>query len=94
MTLSIVVVASLMIGTLPFIDNWSHIGGFVFGLVSAIVFLPYITFGKWDLTRKCLLLVFAIPSLIIMLIVAFVYFYRVQSIHFCSWCHYAHSPLH
>lgn len=86
--LTIVVVSSLMIGTLPFIDNWSHVGGFVFGLVSGIVFLPYITFGKWDLTRKRLMLFFAIPSLIVMLIIEFVYFYKVQSIHFCSWCHY------
>jgi hypothetical protein len=27
-----IVIVSLGIGTLPFIDNWSHLGGFVFGL--------------------------------------------------------------
>lgn len=26
-----IVVVLLMIGTLPYVDNWSHIGGFVFG---------------------------------------------------------------
>ena len=30
MTISVV---ALMIGTLPLIDNWSHVGGFVFGLL-------------------------------------------------------------
>ena len=86
--LTFVVVVSLMIGTLPYIDNWSHIGGFVFGLVSGIVFLPYITFGQWDITRKRFMLLLAVPGLIVMLVLAFVYFYKVQSINFCSWCNY------
>ena len=50
--LLMVIAVAFIIGTLPFVDNWSHLGGFVFGLFSAIVFLPYITFGKADLTRK------------------------------------------
>ena len=29
--LMFVIIVFLMIGTLPFIDNWSHVGGFVFG---------------------------------------------------------------
>ena len=56
------------------------------GLVSGVIFLPYITFGQWDLTRKRLMLLFAIPSLIVMLIIAFIYFYKVQSTKFCAWC--------
>ena len=35
----------LAVGTLPFIDNWAHIGGFFFGVLAAIIFLPYLTFG-------------------------------------------------
>lgn len=82
------VVVALMVGTLPYVDNWSHIGGFCFGAVSGIVFLPYITFGKWDARRKRILLVLCIPLLMIMFIVAFVMFYMIQNPNFCSWCQY------
>ncbi len=61
------------------VDNWSHIGGFCFGAVSGIVFLPYITFGKWDARRKRILLLLCIPLLMIMFIVAFVMFYLIQN---------------
>lgn len=46
------IIALMLIGTLPWVDNWAHIGGFVFGLFAAIVFLPYITFGRADKIRK------------------------------------------
>ena len=78
----------LLVGTLPFIDNWSHIGGFVFGIVSGIVFLPYVTFGDWDLKRKRILLMICIPTLLLMIVLAFLTFYRLQTTTFCSWCKY------
>ena len=37
---------ALMVGTLPFVDNFANIGGFLFGIPLAIIFLPYITFGS------------------------------------------------
>lgn len=123
-----VVLALLLIGTLPFLDNWSHVGGFAFGehvslkccvsgffvffylslelklswlhenlfshlswwlgVVSGIVFLPYITFGEWDVARKRLLFLICFPLLIAMFVAAFVTFYQIQNTEFCSWCHY------
>lgn len=41
-----------MVGTLPFVDNFAHIGGLVFGIFAAMAFLPYITFGRWNRIRK------------------------------------------
>eukprot|EP00056_Hartaetosiga_gracilis_P009437 m.135784 g.135784 ORF g.135784 m.135784 type:complete len:891 (-) comp13126_c0_seq1:26-2698(-) len=41
--LSILLIFTLLIGLLPYIDNYSHIGGFVFGAVTAIAVLPYVT---------------------------------------------------
>eukprot|EP00122_Pirum_gemmata_P010192 Pgem_evm1s9424 len=35
---------SLGIGTLPYVDNFAHFGGFLYGGFAAIVFLPYVTF--------------------------------------------------
>lgn len=65
---------ALGIGTLPYIDNWSHIGGFFFGIVSGIVFLPYITFGQWDARRKKILLLVCCPLLLGMILLALVTF--------------------
>ena len=86
--LTVILVFLLALGTLPFIDNLANIGGFLFGIPAAIVFLPYITFGKWDAWRKRILLIICIPLLIIMYAVAFIVFYLVRDPDFCSVCHY------
>jgi len=83
----IVFLVSTIIGTLPWIDNYAHLGGFFFGLVAGVVFLPNITFGKWDSQRKKLLLLVSIPLLLVMIIMGFVIFYLAGS-NFCSFCHY------
>ncbi|EDQ87669.1 uncharacterized protein MONBRDRAFT_27089 [Monosiga brevicollis MX1] len=83
-----VIAVLLLVGTTSYVDNWSHIGGFAFGLVSGIIFIPYITFGKWDLARKRLLLFICAPLLLVMFVAAFVTFYQIQNTEFCSWCDY------
>ncbi|XP_049758811.1 inactive rhomboid protein 1 isoform X1 [Elephas maximus indicus] len=46
-------------GLLPWIDNFAHISGFVSGLFLSFAFLPYISFGKFDLYRKrCQIIIF------------------------------------
>eukprot|EP00056_Hartaetosiga_gracilis_P005497 m.85323 g.85323 ORF g.85323 m.85323 type:complete len:628 (+) comp12188_c0_seq1:148-2031(+) len=84
----LIVVFFLLIGTTSYLDNWSHIAGFAFGIVSGILFLPYVTFGSWDLARKRLLVFISFPLLIAMIIMTFVTFYVIQNTDFCSWCHY------
>ena len=87
--LSVIIVVFLMVGTLPYVDNFAHFGGFFFGVVAAIIFLPYITFGKWDARRKRILLIIAVPGLIFMYIIGVVVFYVVQdSPTFCPNCKY------
>eukprot|EP00118_Oscarella_pearsei_P017384 m.171691 g.171691 ORF g.171691 m.171691 type:complete len:729 (+) comp39070_c1_seq4:1248-3434(+) len=87
--LTFIVVVFLMIGTLPYVDNFAHIGGFCFGLVAGVIFLPYITFGKWDARRKKILVIIAVPSLFIMFVVSLVIFYHVQNTQtFCPNCKY------
>eukprot|EP00051_Salpingoeca_urceolata_P003858 m.61175 g.61175 ORF g.61175 m.61175 type:complete len:628 (-) comp13188_c0_seq1:140-2023(-) len=78
----------LMIGTLPWVDNFSHVGGFLFGTLSAIVFLPYITFGTWDALRKRCLLLLCLPLLVVSMLVLLVVFYEVQGTDFCPNCKY------
>lgn len=45
------------IGLLPLIDNFSHVGGFVGGLLSGFIFLPTVTFGTRDARKKMALAV-------------------------------------
>ncbi|XP_058013297.1 inactive rhomboid protein 1 isoform X1 [Ahaetulla prasina] len=71
-------------GLLPWIDNFAHICGFISGLFLSFAFLPYISFGKFDLYRKrCQIIVFqsVFVGLLSGLVVLF-YFYPIR----CQWC--------
>jgi hypothetical protein len=64
------------------------IGGLLFGVPAAIIFVPYITFGKWDAARKRILLFICVPLLFAMFLVGFLTFYLIPTPDFCSFCHY------
>ncbi|KXS18904.1 rhomboid-domain-containing protein [Gonapodya prolifera JEL478] len=85
--MSVVVIISLSIGLLPFIDNFAHLGGFFTGILSGLIFMPTITFGKWDKRRKRILMVLAIPAIIVIFVLLFVSFYSGRDAN-CSWCKY------
>ena len=63
-------------------------GGLLFGVVSAIIFVPYITFGTWDACRKRILLIICLPLLIALFVAGFVTFYVIRDPNFCRWCGY------
>ena len=63
------IVVGFVIGSLPFVDNLSQLGGYCFGLVSSVVFLPYVTLGKWNSRVRLLLLTICAPLLLVMIIV-------------------------
>ncbi|KAK7804048.1 hypothetical protein U0070_015774 [Myodes glareolus] len=73
-------------GLLPWIDNFAHISGFISGLFLSFAFLPYISFGKFDLYRKrCQIIIFqaVFLGLLAGLVVLF-YVYPVR----CEWCEF------
>jgi len=79
-------VISLVLGLLGYIDNWAHLGGFITGLLGAIVVLP--TAERWGITRKiCAFLAFAV-------IVGVLFggglegYYSGRLGSTCSWCKY------
>eukprot|EP00039_Didymoeca_costata_P029346 m.24283 g.24283 ORF g.24283 m.24283 type:complete len:617 (+) comp7591_c0_seq4:17-1867(+) len=78
----------LLVGTIPFIDNWAHVGGFVFGVLAGIIFLPYLTFGAWDSLRKRLFLCICIPVTLSLFFVLLLIFYEIQGTEFCPSCKY------
>jgi len=77
----------LGIGTLPYIDNFAHVGGFISGVVSGIVFLPYLVFGKSDGLRKRLLQVVMVVALSALIVGLLYRFYSTGDIP-CSFCSY------
>ncbi|XP_078519197.1 inactive rhomboid protein 1 isoform X1 [Lissotriton helveticus] len=73
-------------GLLPWIDNFAHISGFISGFFLSFAFLPYISFGRFDLYRKrCQIIIFLLIffGLFSGLVVLF-YFYPIK----CEWCEY------
>jgi len=83
--LLLLLVFAFALGLLPYIDNWGNIGGFVFGALSALVFLPYITFGRWDATRKRVLLVVGFVGVVVLMVLWNVLLYTNQ-FNTCQWC--------
>jgi len=82
----LIIAFSLGIGLLPFVDNYAHIGGFIMGILTGLVFLPSIIFSKRDLRIKRILMIVSVFLSIGLFIWVFRQFY--YSINQCTWCHY------
>mmetsp|Transcript_31874 Transcript_31874/g.62374 ORF Transcript_31874/g.62374 Transcript_31874/m.62374 type:complete len:479 (-) Transcript_31874:314-1750(-) len=79
------VILYLGIGTLPWIDNWAHFGGFLTGLLLGNIFLPYF---KWSGWKRNIGLIISFILLGLGLILMLSLFYANQEPEFCSWCKY------
>eukprot|EP00301_Raphidiophrys_heterophryoidea_P026838 c9349_g1_i1.p1 GENE.c9349_g1_i1~~c9349_g1_i1.p1 ORF type:complete len:598 (-),score=107.25 c9349_g1_i1:469-2262(-) len=77
----------LGVGTLPYIDNFAHVGGFLAGIVCGLVFLPYIVFGTFDGYRKACMQITGVVGLVTITIVILAVFYTRSSIS-CTNCKY------
>jgi len=82
----IIIIASLAIGLISFIDNSAHVGGFISGILTGLIFLPTISFSKTDLRIKR-------GAMIISIFVTIYAFYWVFKTFYsengkCSWCKY------
>ncbi|XP_046856418.1 LOW QUALITY PROTEIN: inactive rhomboid protein 1-like [Xenia sp. Carnegie-2017] len=77
----------LLVGCLPWVDNFAHLGGLLFGILLGFAFLPYITFGVWDRRRKIIQIVVSLGlSIAIFTILCILFFVDQKST--CSGCHY------
>lgn len=84
--LTVIIVLMLGIGLLPFIDNYSHLGGFLMGILTGLIFVPYISFGKWDGRRKKIALFSAVPIVILCFVAAYWSFYDGKDTNYCKYC--------
>ena len=65
-----------------------YAGGLLFGVVAAIIFVPYITFGKLDAIRKRILLAICAPFLFLLFLSGLTTFYLIPNPSFCPECGY------
>ena len=84
--LLVILLIFVLSGTLPYLDNLAHIGGFVTGLLTAFIFLPYIVFGEWHLRRRRLILALAAPLLFALFCLLLLVFYKIQNPDSCKAC--------
>jgi membrane associated rhomboid family serine protease len=82
----IVIFFSLGIGLINFIDNSAHVGGFISGILTGLIFLPTISFSKWDLRIKRGLMIISI------FVTTFAFHWVFRSFYSsdnpCNWCKY------
>eukprot|EP00299_Pterocystis_sp_00344_P014695 c7293_g1_i3.p1 GENE.c7293_g1_i3~~c7293_g1_i3.p1 ORF type:complete len:498 (-),score=75.85 c7293_g1_i3:57-1502(-) len=83
-----VVFLVLGIGTLPFIDNFAHVGGFIFGIFVTMVFLPAVEIGTFEAVCKNYLRIFSSIILISLIAAALSVFFTNPDSQFCEWCKY------
>eukprot|EP00301_Raphidiophrys_heterophryoidea_P008213 c13077_g4_i2.p1 GENE.c13077_g4_i2~~c13077_g4_i2.p1 ORF type:complete len:427 (+),score=89.60 c13077_g4_i2:739-2019(+) len=76
------------IGTLPYVDNFAHVGGFCIGVLSALIVLPNLHTSFWALCGQGILKVLALFAIFILLALFLSLFIENPSGEFCSWCHY------
>ncbi|XP_065175952.1 inactive rhomboid protein 2-like [Sycon ciliatum] len=77
-----------IIGTLPGLNNFAHLAGFVFGLLMSVLLLPYVSFGKWAIRRKRIIAGVSFTLLVIFIITLLLFFSLIQSSEFCTGCHH------
>lgn len=86
----ICLIVSLVIGLLPLVDNFAHIGGLFYGVLSSIIIIPTFHYQsrKKRIARLVCTIVF-IPILLVTFIGAFILFYFVVDPNgWCDWCLY------
>ena len=79
----------LGLGTLPYIGNFVHIGGFLFGLFASLALLPRTNYRCRSLAvNSCVKAIFVTLLLILLVCMCVAFFLVRNPKKFCSWCHY------
>ena len=98
--LIVLIVIIVVLGFLPYVDQWSHLGGFAMGFLLGGMFMPYIpAFEEENIPErkerrvrilKYIFLAVSIPLSIILIVVFLIVFYVAQP--YCDWCSYLTCP--
>lgn len=98
--IAVIIVVIVVLGLLPYVDQWAHLGGLVMGFLLGGMLMPYIpAFEEEDISEKkerrvrvtkYICLAVSIPLSIIFFVIFLVVFYVSQP--YCDWCSYLTCP--
>lgn len=74
-------------GLLPWVDNYAHLFGFIFGFLLSYALLPYISFGEYDRHKKVALIWVCLLSAAFLFAALVVLFYVIP-VYDCEVCTY------
>ena len=64
-------------GLLPWVDNWSHIGGFLVGLLTSVAFKPILYITRRQYATQLIFKIAGIPATIVLAAGGFYYIYGI-----------------
>ncbi|XP_044252860.1 inactive rhomboid protein 1 isoform X1 [Tribolium madens] len=76
-----------LIGLLPWVDNYAHLFGFVFGFLLSYALLPFISFGVYERRKKIVLIWVCLVSAGVLFICLVLLFYIIP-VYDCKICSY------
>lgn len=76
-----------LLGLLPWVDNYAHLFGFIFGFLLSYALLPFITFGKYDRQKKIFLVWVCLLISVILFVILILLFYIIP-VYDCKICSY------
>ncbi|VDK18378.1 unnamed protein product, partial [Anisakis simplex] len=76
-----------LIGLLPWIDNWAHLFGFIFGILLSLATFPYIQTSDNDRRWRIAIVLVSLATSSALFAILLVVFYRLSDFE-CSFCEY------
>lgn len=76
-----------LVGLLPWVDNYAHLFGFVFGFLLSYALLPFVSFGPYDRQKKIILIWVCLLSAAFLFICLVLLFYIIP-VYDCKVCSY------
>ncbi|CAG8493331.1 21208_t:CDS:2 [Cetraspora pellucida] len=86
--LLLIIIFSFLLGLLPSIDNFSHIGGFLMGLVTGLALNPTYNFSKIHKYANVILRIIALVCSALLFLLLTQNFYSGDPNEKCPWCKY------
>uniref|UniRef100_A0A915Q6U7 Peptidase S54 rhomboid domain-containing protein n=1 Tax=Setaria digitata TaxID=48799 RepID=A0A915Q6U7_9BILA len=85
--LSLFTVALFAMGTLPWVDNWAHLFGFIFGILISLAVLPYIQTKRHNRAVRLLIVIASLSTVIGLFVILLALFYLPSNFD-CPYCEY------
>ncbi|KAF8328875.1 uncharacterized protein EI90DRAFT_2997656 [Cantharellus anzutake] len=81
-------IVGIGIGFIPGVDNFAHLGGFLMGLLCAMIFYPVVSTTKRHRIIMWIVRIATIPLVVILFVLLIKNFYKDNPFAACSWCRY------